>query len=74
MTPLAFATAFLFALLFINIFRKNIAYNFAIFFLALLVSVLYFRTQFYGSYFITVACLIIAGYSLWEMTHARIKK
>lgn len=64
---LVFTSIFLAWMMFINIFKKKLAYCLAQFFLAISVAVIYFQTGYYGQEFITIACMIIAGYSIIEM-------
>ncbi len=65
---LSVALAFM---MYIGIYRKNMFYSFARFFLPLGISGLYFQIGWEGFPYIMVTMLIISGYSLYEVTQMR---
>lgn len=68
---LTFITASLFCILALSTFKKNIAYNFACFWLSLGVIFLYYQTDYPGEYFVLVSFLMLSGYELYSMTKFR---
>lgn len=59
-----FLTFVLFGILVVNIFYKNSWYMFAIWWICVGISSLYFTAGYHGEIYVTVVTMIIGGYNL----------